>query len=74
MKEGCGRRPDLVGPGVDFELKGDLTLKRPAGLLVDELDRRAQVLPADVLQRGREQELRGVAVVLLRLGLGQLLL
>ena len=59
---------------MNFELKGDLTLKRPARLLVDELDRRAQVLPADVSQRGREQELRGVAVVLLRLGLGQLLL
>lgn len=59
---------------MNFELKGDLTLKRPARLLVDELDRRAQVLPADVSQRGREKELRGVAVVLLRLGLGQLLL
>jgi hypothetical protein len=74
MKKGCGRRPDLVRSGVDFELKGNLTLKRPACLLVDELDRRAQVLTADVSQRGREEELRGVAVVLLRLGLGQLLL
>ena len=74
MKERSGRRPDLVRARMNLDLKSHLALKRAARFLVLEPGWRAELAAADVLQRRWEEQLRRVAVVLLRLRLRQLLL
>jgi len=69
-----GRRPDLVRARMNLDLERHLAVENSARFLVFEFDRRTEFRTSDVLQRWREQELWSIAVVFLRLGLGQLLL
>ena len=74
MEEGSRRGADLVGSWVYVQLKGDLPLKGPARLPVDEPDGGAEGVAPHVLQGRREEELGGVAVVFFRLWLCRFLL
>jgi len=69
LKEGTGRRSNLVRARMNLDLKRHLALIGASGFLVFESDGRAELRVADILERRREEELRRVAVVLLRLGL-----